>query len=87
MARNQSRRVNQEGFWMAGITVKDLQPRAQQALQDSPIYALREVRVKQTGDSLMLCGRVSSFYHKQLAQELILAMAEGLEVVNAIDVR
>jgi hypothetical protein len=72
---------------MAGLTVKDIQPRAQLALQASPIFALRDVRVDQTGDSLMLSGRVSSFYHKQLAQEIVRAVAEGVEVVNTIDVR
>lgn len=71
---------------MAGSTINEVQPRAQQALQASPIYALREVRVEQTGNTLLLSGRVSSFYHKQLAQELVLALAEGVEVVNTIDV-
>lgn len=71
---------------MAGPTINDVQPRAQQALQASPIYALREVRVEQAGTTLLLSGRVSSFYHKQLAQELVLALAEGVEVVNTIDV-
>jgi len=72
---------------MAELTVKDIQPRAQEALQASPIFALREVRVEQTGESLLLSGRVSSFYHKQLAQEVVRAVANGVEVVNTIDVR
>ena len=72
---------------MAELSMKETQPRAQQALKASPIFALREVRVVQDGETLTLSGRVSSFYHKQLAQELVLALAEGLEVVNRIDVQ
>ena len=71
---------------MATITAKDIQPRAQDALTASPICALRELRVDQTGDTLMISGLVSSFYHKQLAQEVVRAVAEGVEVVNTIHV-
>jgi hypothetical protein len=71
---------------MSIVTAKEVQPRAQQALQASPVYALREVQVEQHGDTLKLRGRVSSFYHKQLAQEVVRHAAEGVEVVNSIDV-
>ncbi len=71
---------------MAETLAKDVQPRAQRALTASPIYALRELRVEQTGDVLMISGLVSSFYHKQLAQEVVRAVAEGIEVVNSIHV-
>jgi hypothetical protein len=33
-----------------------------------------------------LRGSVGSFYHKQLAQELLKTRIEGVEVVNEIDV-
>jgi hypothetical protein len=75
-----------EGHGMAELKANELQPRAQEALQASPIYALRDVRVEQTGKQLMLTGRVSSFYHKQMAQELVLALAEDVEIVNTIHV-
>ncbi len=68
------------------VKVEDVQPRAQVALRASPIYALRELRVEQTGDALLISGLVSSFYHKQLAQEVVRAVAEGIEVVNSIHV-
>ena len=72
---------------MIDVTRQDIQPRAQAALQTSPIFALRDVRVQEAEGTLMLSGRVSSFYHKQLAQEVVLAVASGMEVVNLIDVR
>ncbi|MGD9720352.1 MAG: BON domain-containing protein [Pirellulales bacterium] len=65
----------------------DLQKRAQRALKASPFYALRELQVEQDGDALLIRGLVTSFYHKQLAQEVVRHAAEGVEVVNFIDVR
>jgi hypothetical protein len=62
---------------------------AQSALQASPFYDLRELKVEETADRrLMLRGMVSSFYHKQLAQEVVLGLAksQGYRVVNAIEV-
>jgi hypothetical protein len=35
---------------------------------------------------VVLHGRVGSFYHKQLAQELVRSATDGAEVVNAIHV-
>jgi hypothetical protein len=72
---------------MGVLTSKDIQKRAQKALRSSPFYALRELRVEQDGDSLLIRGFVCSFYHKQLAQEVVRHAAEGVEVVNSIDVR
>ena len=60
--------------------------RAQHALLTSPIHALREVRVEQVDDALVLSGCVDTYYHKQLAQELVRSVAEGCELVNSIDV-
>jgi hypothetical protein len=72
---------------MAEIAAKEIQPRAQKALSASPVFALRELRVDQKDDQLMISGHVSSFYHKQLAQEVVRAVAEGIEVVNSVKVR
>jgi hypothetical protein len=52
----------------------------------SPIYALRVLHVEREGESLLISGRVSSFYYKQLAQEVVRSVSEGLQVVNSIDV-
>ncbi len=72
---------------MPVLTTKDVQKRAQKALAASPVFALRELQVEQRGDALLLRGLVSSFYHKQLAQEVVRHAAEGVELVNSIDVR
>lgn len=64
----------------------DVEDLAQTALSASPIFALRELHVRRDGDCLLLHGRVRSFYHKQLAQEVVRAVADDLQVVNSIDV-
>ena len=69
------------------IELSDVQPRAQKALAGSPVYALRELRVEETGSGLLIRGLVASFYHKQLAQEAVRAAAPGVAVVNSIDVQ
>ncbi len=71
---------------MGVLTTKDVRQRAQKALEASPFYALRELQVEQDGGTLLICGRVTSFYHKQLAQEVVRTAAKGVEVVNSIDV-
>ncbi len=69
------------------LSAKDIEARAKEALAGSPVYALRELQVEQDGDTLLIRGLVSSFYHKQLAQEVVRHAAEGVEVVNSIRVR
>ena len=72
---------------MVESSAKTIQPRAQKALSASPVFALRDLRVDEREERLMISGLVSSFYHKQLAQEVVRAVAEGIEVVNTITVR
>ena len=72
---------------MSVLTAKDVETRAQKALRSSPFYALRDLQVEQDGNALLIRGFVSSFYHKQLAQEVVRNAAQGVEVVNSIDVR
>ena len=62
------------------------QRRAQSALTASPIYVLRDVQVETVDDALLLSGRVDSFYHKQLAQEMVRSVSDGMPVINSIDV-
>lgn len=71
---------------MPVLAAKDVLAKAQLALSESTVYALREVVIRSEGETLVLVGQVSSFYHKQLAQELVRQHAEGLEVVNTIHV-
>jgi hypothetical protein len=47
---------------------------------------LRELHVDRIANELQLSGEVRSFYHKQLAQEAVLAVAEGMQVVNRVRV-
>lgn len=65
---------------------QDVGQRARAALAASPIYVLRELHVEQSDGQLILTGRVDSYYHKQLAQEVVRAVASGLRVVNDVDV-
>ena len=71
---------------MAEVISETTQDRAQTALASSPIYELRELHVEHIGETLLISGRVESFYFKQLAQELVRAVVE-VEVVNTISVR
>jgi hypothetical protein len=63
-----------------------MQAKAQQALGESSVYALRELTVDCDDDTLTIVGQVTSFYHKQLAQEIVRQAISGVEVVNAIRV-
>jgi len=69
---------------MPSISLKDVQPRAQMALSSSPIYELRDLQVEQRAGTLLISGSVSSYYHKQLAQEVVRSVCEGIEVNNSI---
>jgi hypothetical protein len=62
----------------------DLRALAQAALADGAVTALRDVRVDQVGNSLLLSGMVTSFYHKQLAQEQVRLAVGEIEIVNSI---
>jgi len=71
---------------MTPILCSDVAALAKEALSRSRIFDLRRLLVEQDGDSVVLHGRVDSFYHKQLAQELVRVAVEGTEVVNSIHV-
>ena len=71
---------------MAQTLLSDVASQAKAALSRSRIFDLRRLAVEQDGDYVVLRGRVDSFYHKQLAQELVRAAVEGVEVLNAISV-
>jgi hypothetical protein len=64
----------------------DVASQARAVLQQSRIFDLRALVVDQQGDCLVLRGSVDSFYHKQLAQELVKAAIEPFEVINEIQV-
>lgn len=74
---------------MADATVVNLEPRAQAALANSPIYELRDLRVEQRNGNMLISGTVSTYYHKQLAQEVVRAFCDaiGVQVINKIEVK
>jgi len=71
---------------MDTIVAVDVQSRAQAALTNSPFYELRELQVEHRDGALLISGCVSSFYHKQLAQEVVRSVCSGIEVINSIRV-
>jgi len=72
---------------MAETSARDVQFKAQAALADSSIYDLRSLRVEQKDGNLVISGSVSQYYHKQVAQEIVLSICRGIEVINSIHVR
>lgn len=71
---------------MAELPAEDCQRQAQVALASNPVYELRDLSVVHSDDSLLLEGRVASFYHKQLAQEAVRAVVPDVQVINSIHV-
>jgi hypothetical protein len=61
-----------------------VQLRATQALKQSSHPALRHLRVQETEETIIISGRVSSYYLKQLAQETIMPMRGALMLVNQV---
>jgi len=68
------------------LTQDETTTQARSAIENSPIFALRELSVERSGDRLLISGRVKTFYHKQLAQEAVRKFANGLRVVNNVAV-
>jgi hypothetical protein len=60
--------------------------RAEAALSNSPIRALRSLRLEELGQVLVLSGNVQSFYQKQMAQELVRNAISTCELINSINV-
>src|SRR6266511_4133627 len=51
--------------------------RATAALRQSPLAALRKLSIQETDASVMILGRVPSYYLKQLAQETVMPVLDG----------
>jgi len=71
---------------MAHTFFTDVASLAKLVLGRSKIFDIRTLDVGQEADSVVLRGDVGSFYHKQLAQEMIKTSLEGVEVINEIRV-
>lgn len=68
------------------LLLADVASQAKAVLAQSRIFDLRCLEVEQDADCVVLRGSVDSFYHKQLAQELLKTAVLGIEVINQIDV-
>lgn len=68
-----------------GTILLDQSP-ATQAIRHSPIPALRELILEENETAIVIKGHVASYYLKQLAQETILPVLAGRELVNRVAV-
>jgi len=57
-----------------------------QALRQSSHPALRRLLVEETETAVVISGRVSSYYLKQMAQEAIMPVRGARDVVNRVSV-
>jgi hypothetical protein len=57
-----------------------------EALRQSPIPALRRLKITETADAFVLSGTVASYYLKQLAQETIMPMLGNRRLDNQVEV-
>lgn len=67
-------------------TQHEIAQAASMVLASSSVRDLRKIRVDRSDNQIELSGTVSSFYHKQLAQEAIRKVARGMQVINRVDV-
>jgi hypothetical protein len=67
-------------------TQTPLAPSAAEALQHSPIPALRRLSAEETDAVIVLTGTVCSYHLKQLAQEAIMPVLAGRELRNDVAV-
>lgn len=59
----------------------------QLALIKSPQPELRRLKATETEDSVLIVGRVSCYYMKQMAQETVKSASAGRRVVNRVVVQ
>ena len=71
-----------------GSTTATITPHvtADQVLRQSPIPALRKLRVEETKAEIVIVGSVASYYLKQLAQESLMPVLAGRELLNRVNV-
>jgi hypothetical protein len=63
-----------------------VQSAAQTALRQSPIPALRKLTVEESDTEVIILGKVGSYYLKQLAQETVMPVLDGRELLNRVAV-
>ncbi|HEV3446107.1 MAG TPA: BON domain-containing protein [Gemmataceae bacterium] len=62
------------------------QATADEALRASPIPSLRKLCVEETEEAIILSGSVSTYYHKQLAQETLMPLRGSRALHNKVTV-
>jgi hypothetical protein len=67
-------------------SISTVQTRALQVMQPNCHPALRLLRVQETDEAIIISGRVSSYYLKQLAQETLMAVRGTRELTNRVTV-
>jgi len=67
-------------------TDNDLAGRVRSVLAKSRIPAICRVGVEEDSTGIVLTGKVSLFYYKQLAQEVVRAELDGVAILNRIEV-
>jgi len=63
-----------------------LNDRLAQALARDPFLARRNLRCESHGDRVILRGVVSSYYHKQMAQEVLRRIDGVRQISNELEV-
>ena len=58
--------------------------RATEALRRSAHPALRQLGIEETESTIVITGRVSSYYLKQLAQETVMPLLAGRKLLNRV---
>jgi osmotically-inducible protein OsmY len=61
-------------------------PTPRTVLASSPMPELRRLDVEASDEVVVLSGRVSSFYLKQMAQECVKTATAGRKLVNRVEV-
>lgn len=71
------------------VELRDVESTAKETLSNSGYAEVKQIvcQYDQRGHSLMLRGRVSFFYLKQVAQELVRGLNSVERVLNVIEVR
>ena len=68
------------------VLAPDVVKAGQECLRRSPYAAVRNVSCEDRHGVLFLRGQVSSYYHKQVAQEAVARLAGVARIVNALEV-
>lgn len=63
-----------------------VQLRAEEALRQSPIPALRRLQLEENDAAIVISGAVGSYYLKQLAQEAIMPYLGQRVLLNQVSV-